>query len=417
MNQKKHFYFFTLNDFTSVDGGTIRMKGIIDALVDKGYGVTLISNILDKGLFPLTVKHVSINKKLKKNEQRCIQFILGVFPFVFAKILLQRYSNHFKKVFNNNLISGKKIIFFEYFDNAMGYLFKKNHIIDFSINDIHGIAPLEFKLKEKLGLKGKFIKYSKYFASRLIDYKVFKTVDEIIVNSQAMKNYFVGEYPFLKNKKFYIIPDGLSKWLIEQKIDKDLIATVKNKYQINEKTKIVFFAGMFKYFGGVPDLVQAFLRIKDTYQDMKLLLIGDGEDYSIIEKLVKENKVEDKVILLGRVNYGELKSYQTLSDVIICPDKKHPISDMLIHTKYFDSLSSGKIVINCDTPAVREINSNEQLSLTFKASNISDLASKIIYAFDNMDILNDRYRKNTTFIADNYGYDTFVNSLITLDDY
>jgi hypothetical protein len=85
---------------------------------------------------------------------------------------------------------------------------------------------------------------------------------------------------------------------------------------------------------------------------------------------------------------------------------------MTIHTKYFESLSSGKVVINGNFSAVREINDNEQLSLSFEPSDICDLASKLIYALDNLEDLSDKYKKNADLISELYGYNSFVNGLL-----
>ena len=412
MNIKKHFYFFSMNDFSLIGGGAIRMIGIMEALANKGHDITLISNTKEKNRFPQTVKHIFINKNLSKNERRKIQFILAILPFIFAKMLLRRLCNHFNQILTENLLSNKEIIFFEYFDNALAYLFKKCDLIDSCINDTHGIAPLEFWYKKQTSVIDAFVKYTKFIISKLLDYKVYKLADGLIVVSQSVKNYLVSEYPFLKKRRIYIVPDGISKSLVDQEIDNGLIAALKKKYHIGEKTKIVAFVGTFKNFGGVPDLVKAFIKIHNKYHDLKLLLIGDGEDYGYVKKIIENNGVANKVILLGRTKYNKLKSYQVLSDIIVCPDIKHPFTDMIIHTKYFESLYSGKVVINGDSSAIRAINDNAQLSLSFEPSDVCDLASKLIYALDNLGVLSDKYKRNADIISELYSYDSFVNGLL-----
>jgi glycosyltransferase involved in cell wall biosynthesis len=412
MNILKNLYFFSMNDFSLTDGETVRAIGIIEALVEKGHYVTLISNAIEMNKFPNKVKHIFINKKLSKYEKRKFQSILAILPFIFVKIFYKEFYKHFDQIFKDNLLSNKEIIFFEYFDNTLAYYFKMNHLIDSCINDIHGIAPLEFWYTKQRRITGSFVKYIKYFISKLLDYKVYKNIDGLIVINKTIINYLIREYPFLKKKKIYIVADGISKSLLEQEIDNDLIATFKNKYFINDNTKIILFAGSFKNFGGVPDLVKAFNKMHVKYHNLKLLLIGDGEDYAYVKELIEYNGIGNKVILLGPTNYNKLKSYQMLSDLIVCPDIKHPFTDMIIHTKYFESLSSGKVVINGKFSAVKEINDNEQLSLSFEPSNICDLASKMIYALDNLEMLTKKYKNNAYIIGEIYSYKNFVNGLI-----
>ena len=188
MSTKKIFYFFSISDFSYTDGGTVRMKGIIEALIDKGYSVTLISNAKFRDEFPRNVKHIFINRKLTKNERRKIQLMTAILPFMFVKILLKNLLNHFDQIISGNLLFDKKIIFFEYFDCALAYLFKKRGIINAYVNDIHGIAPLEFWCKKPATMLGVFVKYPKYFVSELLDYKIYKLGDGIIVINQIVKD-------------------------------------------------------------------------------------------------------------------------------------------------------------------------------------------------------------------------------------
>ena len=412
MNILKNIYFFSMNDFSLTDGETVRAIGIIEALVEKGHYITLISNAIEMKKFPNNVKHIFINKKLSKNKKRKFQFILAILPFIFVKMIYKNIFKHFDQIFKKYYLFNKEIIFFEYFDNTLAYYFKKSGLIGSCINDIHGIAPLEFWYTKQRSITGSIVKYIKYIISKLLDYKVYKTIDGLIVINNTIKNYLIKEYPFLKKKKIYIVADGISKSLLEQGIDNDLIATFKNRYYLNDYTKIILFAGSFKSFGGVPDLVKAFIKMHDKYRNLKLLLIGDGEDYAYVKELIENNGIGNKVILLGPTNYNKLKSYQKLSDVIVCPDLKHPFTDMIIHTKYFESLSSGKVVINGKFSAVKEINDNEQLSLSFEPSNICDLASKMIYALDNLEMLTDKYKNNAYIIGELYSYKSFVNGLL-----
>ena len=103
----KDLVFFTLNDFSQDDGGTVRIYGILNSIAKSG-------------------------KKLKKE--------ITDLP----KITVQNIRN---KILYYNLV-GRDIVFFEYIDNSIGYILKKLHVIDDYINDIHGVASIEFKYKE-----------------------------------------------------------------------------------------------------------------------------------------------------------------------------------------------------------------------------------------------------------------------------
>ena len=79
------FIFFTLNHFFYDDGGTVRMRGIINALANNGQNVILLSNTKSYRNFHPSVKHIYLNKKISKNKGRIFQFLLSLLPIFIVK--------------------------------------------------------------------------------------------------------------------------------------------------------------------------------------------------------------------------------------------------------------------------------------------------------------------------------------------
>ena len=399
----KKYTFFTLNNFTLDGGGRVRIYGILNALASQGKDVTLISNVIDKSKFNSDIKHTTMNLDISFYEKKLFQFSLAIFPNFINKIIFSKYLKAFKEKIDENLKN--EIIFFEYLDNSFGYFYKVNGLIDSYVNDIHGIAPLEFAYNESKGIK-KVYNLLRYEIAKILDFKVMEKADKVIVVSEAMKRYFLNNYTFLEDK-IIVIRDGVSKKICTQNIDNDLLKIVSQKYK-NDNKKIIFFAGNFKDLGGVLDLVHAFIKLADKRDDIKLFLIGDGEHFNNAKKLITNTKLDKLVYFLGRVPYAKLKTYQQIADVIVCPDKKHPYSDILLHIKYFDSLISNKVVINGNFKAVQEINKNQSISIDFEPSDINDLMDKINYVLNNLSVLNEKYKHNSEVICQNYTYESFV---------
>lgn len=402
--------FFTLNDFSKDDGGTVRMYGILNAIAKTGKNVILLSNATNYSNFHNSIKHVNLEKRINKFEKKYLQFLLGILPYFMVRILaffmIQKIRN---KILYYNLV-GRDIVFFEYLDNSMAYVLKQVGVIDNYINDIHGIASIEFSNKTDLKFIESLINKFKYKVATLLDEKVFKNAKGYIFVSEAMKSFFENEYCFIKEKDIYIIRDGVSRNIIEQKVDYVLKSYLIEKLNITVNTKVIFFAGDFKDLGGVVDLVNSFLILlkKNKFDDIKLLLVGDGEKYSLVKEIIDKNSVQDKILLLGRIAYQNLRTYQDIATIIVCPDKMHPYSNMVPHIKYFDSLVSNKVVINGSFQSVLELNINERFSLNFEPSNIRSLLNVIEYAFSNYDDLIKKYQNNSNIVIESFNYDRTV---------
>ena len=405
---KKQFIFFTFRDFSKHGGGSLRMKGILNALSKRGADVVLISNTPTHIGFHSAIKHIPLNVYFDKKEKQIFQLLLGLFPLFVVNFIFSSKLRQLKDFLTKNNFYGRELIFFEYLDNSIAYFLKKNKVISRYTNDIHGIVPLEFKETKSSGILKSVLFYIKYIAATKLDDKVFNFSDSLIFVSESMKKYFYSLYPKIRDKENYIIHDAISKDFCEQKVDQKLLEEIKIQYQIDDHEEIVFFAGAFKDLGGVMDLVKAFMLICEKRSNVKLFLIGGGEYLEKAKELVEKEQIEDKVIFAGMVSYEKLKTYQQLANIIVCPDKKHPYSDKVIHIKYFDSLASGKVVINGSFDSVKEINPNQKFSVDFEPSNINDLSDKIDYCLKNIVALNRKYKGVKHEICDQYLYENTI---------
>jgi glycosyltransferase involved in cell wall biosynthesis len=402
--------FFTFRDFYKFGGGLIRIDGILNS-VSTVAEVTLISNISEenKKVLNQNIEHLEIGINFSIFEKRILQFCLSIFPLFIVNIIFSKKIKQLKEVFEKYNMENKEIIFLEYLDISTGYIAKNNNYIKDYICDIHGLVPNEFKQKKE----NKISNYIKYISAIMLDRKVFSNSNGIIFASKAMKEYFNKNYTKTINAKFTILPYFVSQNSCENNIDTNLLENIKNRYKINDNDKVVFFAGGFKTVGGITDLVKAFGIAEKKLSNIKLFLIGEGEEQNNIDKIINEYKLHDKVILAGLIPYSELRTHQEIADIIVCPDRENIYSNLILHLKYIDSLSSNKIVINGGFKAVKEINNDEKLSIDFEPSNVDDLADKIIYAIENSAKLKEKYLFNNQYVKENLLYEN--NSKILLN--
>ncbi len=400
-----------MNDFSHEGGGTIRMQGIMNELSKKGHEVVFISNTKKHHLFENKIHHVFIDFPFSRSDKRIFQGLLGILPMSLIKIKYSKLFNRLNEVFNNRF-DKETVYFFEYLDNSIGYCLKTQNVIKDYINDLHGVATLEFKFQASHAKSIKdTIKFNtKYYISNLLDKKVFNNAKSLIFASQAMKDFFCNQYPKVSQKKNYILPYVLSSDAISDEVDSELKKELVSKYNVKSDEKIIFFAGAFKKTGGVPDLILAFYNIVNEY-NTRLLIVGDGPTLEECLSIVKEKNLSDKVVFIGRIPYHHLRTYQNLSDIIVCSDKQNVYSELIVHVKYLDALISGKIVINGSFKSVKEVNVDESLSIDFKPSDVDSLSKSLRYAIDNFDSLKNKYRNNREFSAKNLTYTSHVSVL------
>lgn len=175
-------------------------------------------------------------------------------------------------------------------------------------------------------------------------------------NLQVMKKVFV-----INNKlKSYISSLGanpenitvLGAGINLNNFDPDLSGEdIRAKYGIHGEDFILFFMGWLYHFSGLKEVIQELARTDD--QRIKLLVVGDGDAYSDLQKLRESLSLEDRVILCGKKTYQELPQYIAAADVCLLPSYPwEPIMQEIVPIKLYEYMAMAKPVLSTKLPGV-----------------------------------------------------------------
>ncbi len=406
------YIFFSLQNFNRDGGGSVRIYGILNELVRNDSNVVFISNASNFTNFDSRIKHIRIGHEINPKHKALIQGLTGILSPKLIPLFYPILFRSLKKALILANAIDKKIYFFEYLDNTVAYLLKKNGLIKYYVNDIHGIATTEFRYQQinSTKFKNKIKFYFKYRIAHLLDKKVFENATGLIFASRLMKIHYNRLYN-IENKESFIIPNLLNRNAVDQKVDSDLKNKLIKEFNIVKSDFTFFFAGTFKASAGVQDLIKAFSRFVKIYPQGKLIIIGIGPSKDECLRLIDKLKLNSRVIIIERIPYEQLRTYQSLSQVIVCPDRQNPYSELIVHLKYFDSLASGRLVINGAFESVMEINKDNFLSPTFIPSDLEDLYETMVECFDNYLTLLEKFKNTRDFTLNNLTYSGYLDVL------
>lgn len=192
-------------------------------------------------------------------------------------------------------------------------------------------------------------KFFKYF-----DRWMYRRYDSIICISepskQSLVSYIGKGYPIL------IIKNGINI--------KSLINAVPVNLDINANRVITMVAG-FRYEKDQPTVINALKYLPYGYQ---VVLVGDGERRKEFENLIKINKLDERVHLLGiRTDVPRILK---ASDVIVMSSHREGLS-----LSNVEGMSVGKPFIASDVEGLREV--TKGYGLLFPEGNSKVLASLI----------------------------------------
>ncbi|MCM3650422.1 glycosyltransferase [Metabacillus litoralis] len=128
-----------------------------------------------------------------------------------------------------------------------------------------------------------------------LDLKMWWKFDYIVAVSEACKTAFLNKYSELE-KQVIVIENITSPEFIREMANEK----VDNPMMKDNRFKIVTVARL-SHAKGIDNAVRALKILKEKgYRDLVWYIVGYGGDESMIKDLIKESKLEDSFILLGK---------------------------------------------------------------------------------------------------------------------
>lgn len=212
--------------------------------------------------------------------------------------------------------------------------------------------------------------HDKFFLKKF-DQSASRTANRVIAISSAVKNDLLAHG--VKQAKIRVIPNGIN--LAE--FDKE--AERKNHLFDNLKKQKKFIIGSVGNLHKRKDhltLILAMAQVVKKFPNAHLVIIGEGAERPLLEKNVKENKLEENVSLVGfQPNVPSLiKDF----NLYVHSSKFEPFGIAIL-----EAMASGKGVIATNVDGVVDIIENESNGFLIPPQNPQMMADFIIRAIEN----------------------------------
>ncbi|MFI1771049.1 glycosyltransferase family 4 protein [Thalassobellus citreus] len=218
--------------------------------------------------------------------------------------------------------------------NYITYITLKKEFEGFQIVHLHSFSPIRALAAKRSKVKVLYTIHGlskgvrkegllKYYIRESLKKWLLNYVDGLITNS----NYTLGlakQHYGLEKVKTAVILNGitLSDYNLDEKVN-------------NSKEFTIGLVSRFTPRKRIDRLIGAFKKYQDLGGIGTLVLVGDGSDFNIIKKLVKDLKLGTSVILEGYKT--NVSAYYKVFDVVVCPSENEPFGlvavEAFIHGK------------------------------------------------------------------------------------
>ena len=136
-------------------------------------------------------------------------------------------------------------------------------------------------------------------------------MDKIVVQSEELKKNWIG---LSKLKKAVVIPVGFNKREFYP-IDPIQRLKIRTELDLRENQPVLVYSGAIAHHRKIDNLITAFKKVAEIHEDVKLLMIGDGDALADIQALTRKLNLGESIIFTGRVPYTEVCNLISMADI------------------------------------------------------------------------------------------------------
>jgi glycosyltransferase involved in cell wall biosynthesis len=185
----------------------------------------------------------------------------------------------------------------------------------------------------------------------------------------------------------------------------------KNLLNIPQEYQVLLFAGRIIREKGIYEVIDAFARIKDDYKTV-LVIVGDGNEYENIKQTVKNEGIENRIIITGFIPESEVVDFYSNSDVLVFPTYFPEGFPMAL----FNSVAAGMSIITTPTRAAVDFLTAPDNCIWVEAKN-SDSVYNAMNEILSSEPLRERMRRNNRALVESFSKQQVSKELSEIIDH
>jgi len=211
-----------------------------------------------------------------------------------------------------------------------------------------------------------------------IDRLSFVLADLVLADTFAHADYYAEKFGINRNK-FRRVPVGIpgAPFSISQRREE--------KEGAKQNSFLVQFYGSFLPLQGIEHIVRAAKAISTRDSTVRFELIGSGQTFPMVKRLVDELKIEN-IVFEKWVPFFELPRIISRADICLGIFGNTEKAMRVVPNKVFQCLSLRKPVITGRSPAILEFFTDKQNILLCEPANAASLAEAIMLLKNNEEL-------------------------------
>lgn len=170
------------------------------------------------------------------------------------------------------------------------------------------------------------------------------------------------------------------------------------KYAMGEE-RILCHISNFRPVKRIEDVIRVFYLVNQALP-AKLLLVGDGPDRLLAERVCRELGIEKRVIFTGKI--AETEKVLEICDVFLLPSETESFGLAAL-----EAMAAGVPVISSNTGGIPEVNEHGFSGFTSNVGDVQDMANNALKILQSDEILS-QFKKNAKLQAQKFELDKIL---------
>ncbi len=175
---------------------------------------------------------------------------------------------------------------------------------------------------------------------------------------------------------------------------------LKQKLEIRKDEKVVITVSRLVEKNAVGDLIEAIAILKNQRPKLKLLIIGEGELEQSLKLKVKNLKLEEQVLFLGKLLHDEVPKFLAVSDVFVRPSLSEGLGNV-----FLEAMAVGLPVVGTPVGGIVDFLQDGKTGLFCQVHNPKSIAEKIKLLLNDDNLRQKIINNAKKLVKNNYSWD------------
>jgi 1,2-diacylglycerol 3-alpha-glucosyltransferase len=230
----------------------------------------------------------------------------------------------------------------------------------------------------------------------------YRACDLVIIPSPSMHSVLLKHFGL--DSPVEVIPNGLDLTPYHTHIE----PIRRSLFGFTTDDVILIYVGRLSPEKNLSLLLRAFFGVASTYQNVRLLVVGNGPERENLEAQVKYMDIQSKVYFTGMLDYKEIPAYLVTSDIFVTPSRAETFGLSTV-----EAMAAGLPVLGIDAPGTIDIIEDGVTGLV-TSDDLAVFTAKLVLLSTNRKL---RQKMGQQAIQASKKYDVQTTTILLIEHY